>query len=1023
MKKVKLTNETLEQPSKEQNRLIAEGEMQKSSELTEKSTIFVLYAYMIDVDSEEGFRTNAKMPSYPEYKVMEENVGFYSSLKNAENAIFEHIEELKSRDNYHEPSRYRPLNDLLVYDPYDDTISPLEYGKLHSFQIVEIMLDRGDYYAAETRRSYLRDGSLWAENLTSESVDSYDAKGATREEMQRKGVFVGREPSEIHFKEGDIVEVLYPNRVFLGIVYRTPITVEEVRKRKYYDPQTGYAGAYGDYSDDIYLVLADDDAYNFCEGDAPNWIIDHNSYPIDVFHPRFPVPEALEKSLRLAYDYYLLPKEEFDRLQAEKKARLEDLYLHTDPFYITEIPSDDYYKYVFIKRMLFDKIEFDCSSSCSIFDVRVGDSFYDSLHQTDAYKHYSNLRDIYIPWLESLRWYSNCLYKMFPNIDSRNHLNRLKAMEALIRKTKRLTSKFLLRMSCSAYYSFQKGMAKALANYNSENIHTKINRKYIQKQGRTDEDYKKLCEQYGIDVENRPNPNHDLLNAVATQGISDKIQYTDTYPDTMGIYNTKKSDLFARQTILNRQFEWTDEAKATILRLNRQLLEAEKAVRSEYSRIKAELDTRLAQGDDFLTDYNIEPTICMQILLQNEENEWEEPIEGIYCELNEYLSPDSIWRFFIDAFDENNEPLNWNNLLGDASNHFKNDFIHYGIHELYEHTPLAWEDILKIRSIWAEVKVDYQKEISFEKNKRRYMNIIFYQVTKDKLYAGQYPRMEDDEASELLIREMIDFGFNSFVDLTEADERNNKGILLKPYSQMLPANVRYKRFPIQDVQFPEMEYLLEILDYIDSQLKDGYNVYVHCRGGFDRTGVVVAAWFVYCGMSPADALRLFEKCSQRMAERYGWEPLVSDKDEDPDYISRFYGLISNRKELNQAKISFSDNTVDFFGFRLENFNDISRQAHQHKAVLTNSHTDEVYRLQFVETKLLLKMLKKFGEYLYYADLADEIWTVDPNNTFYLRDKLKVAITKLRKKIDKSNLRIENNQDIGAYKLSLVSKDV
>jgi hypothetical protein len=295
--------------------------------------------------------------------------------------------------------------------------------------------------------------------------------------------------------------------------------------------------------------------------------------------------------------------------------------------------------------------------------------------------------------------------------------------------------------------------------------------------------------------------------------------------------------------------------------------------------------------------------------------------------------------------------------------------------------------------------------------------VISYEVIKDRFYAGQYPRVEDDEASALQIRAMIELGFTCFIDLTEDGESNNRGILLKPYSQILPGNVKYKRFPIQDVQFPEMGHLLEILDYIDSQLKYGDKVYVHCRGGFDRTSVVVAAWFVYCGMSPADALQLFMKRSQKMSERYKWLPLVLDEYEDPNYIFRFYdGLISKRNKWNPSEISFSDNTVDFFGLRLENFKDISRQSHQHKAVLTNLHTGAIYRLQFVETKLLLKMLKKFGEYLNYADLADEIWTIDQNNTFYLRDKLKVAIAKLRKKIVESDLRINNNQDIGAYKL-------
>ncbi|MDR1683562.1 MAG: hypothetical protein LBS25_09315 [Candidatus Symbiothrix sp.] len=43
---------------------------------------------------------------------------------------------------------------------------------------------------------------------------------------------------------------------------------------------------------------------------------------------------------------------------------------------------------------------------------------------------------------------------------------------------------FLWRMSRSAHYTFQQGMTKTLANYNEENIHTKINQKYVQKQSR-----------------------------------------------------------------------------------------------------------------------------------------------------------------------------------------------------------------------------------------------------------------------------------------------------------------------------------------------------------------------------------------------------------------------------------------------------------------------------------------------------------------------------------------------------------
>jgi hypothetical protein len=169
-----------------------------------------------------------------------------------------------------------------------------------------------------------------------------------------------------------------------------------------------------------------------------------------------------------------------------------------------------------------------------------------------------------------------------------------------------------------------------------------------------------------------------------------------------------------RKDALNKRFVWNDEAIKGILHLNSTLIEAEMSLRDEFLNRKLELDLRLADDDKFLTDYNIEPVINLQILLEDENGELEEPIEGIYYELNTYLSyGEHFFCFFIDAFDKNGNPLNWNGLLGDASTHFKDEFIHYGIHELYDHTPLAWEDILKIRSLWAEIKVEYQREIKF----------------------------------------------------------------------------------------------------------------------------------------------------------------------------------------------------------------------------------------------------------------------------------------------------------------------
>jgi len=169
--------------------------------------------------------------------------------------------------------------------------------------------------------------------------------------------------------------------------------------------------------------------------------------------------------------------------------------------------------------------------------------------------------------------------------------------------------------------------------------------------------------------------------------------------------------LYERKKLLNEKFVWTEEAKASILRLNVALFEADKLVNEEYDKRKLELEAREKSGDKFLTDYNIDKKISMMILTLGEDGEWEEPWEGIYDILNNFIGSHSINATSItsDLPLPNEEPLNWNTTLGAAYEHFRDNFIHYGLHCLCKHTPLAWEDISKIRSLWTEVKVDYQR--------------------------------------------------------------------------------------------------------------------------------------------------------------------------------------------------------------------------------------------------------------------------------------------------------------------------
>ena len=181
----------------------------------------------------------------------------------------------------------------------------------------------------------------------------------------------------------------------------------------------------------------------------------------------------------------------------------------------------------------------------------------------------------------------------------------------------------------------------------------------------------------------------------------------------------ERDGLWLRREELNEKFIWTDEARESILELNQKIFDCEKLLYKEYQAIKQELDKRIDAKDNFLTDYNIDMRICPMILIPDNDGElvdpWEKSeslVRGIYSLLNDYIDKDSemIPRMNYDFVNdkEDDEISNWNNTLGSASEHFKDDLIHYAFHCLYDHAHLAWEDILQIKYLWTEVKVDYQ---------------------------------------------------------------------------------------------------------------------------------------------------------------------------------------------------------------------------------------------------------------------------------------------------------------------------
>jgi protein-tyrosine phosphatase len=167
-----------------------------------------------------------------------------------------------------------------------------------------------------------------------------------------------------------------------------------------------------------------------------------------------------------------------------------------------------------------------------------------------------------------------------------------------------------------------------------------------------------------------------------------------------------------------------------------------------------------------------------------------------------------------------------------------------------------------------------------------------YEVEEDKLYAGQYPRDRDDIDSSAKIDQIVNFGITDFIDLTEEDE-------LEPYTQFLPEGIGHYRFPIEDVHVPEtMEQLHDILTTIDRLLNSGRKVYVHCWGGTDRTGVIVACWFAFRGLPAEQAFTEYKKrwMTNPKSKMLNWKPLIFER---VDYIREYSNWLSTEKNNEQ----------------------------------------------------------------------------------------------------------------------------
>src|SRR5271166_1814849 len=117
-----------------------------------------------------------------------------------------------------------------------------------------------------------------------------------------------------------------------------------------------------------------------------------------------------------------------------------------------------------------------------------------------------------------------------------------------------------------------------------------------------------------------------------------------------------------------------------------------------------------------------------------------------------------------------------------------------------------------------------------------------YWVVPGRMLAGEHPWGKNKSDTWLRLGRLHEAGINYFIDLTEEPE-------VPDYRRLLFKRTRYLRRAIPDSGVPErIAHMRELQLRIRTELTLGRRIYIHCRAGIGRTGLVVGCYLAEEGL-------------------------------------------------------------------------------------------------------------------------------------------------------------------------------